>query len=542
MQDRKIDAKNDFWAIEKLIPKTQKQRNFPTHVRSVPDVSAVDIISDATERPNGESRLNLTGLVKVAAPVAPTESQKPELEYSPVSPLISKVKIYKWKNSYNYYEDFKKDAIRYKNMSAPPCPHVPYFSYVPQYVQLNSAQLSWYLYFRDSVKHGYFPECDYSYILLLIYETINLGDISDVKEGQDLLCEIHKHYRKSYPKLDRLLGDWICDYSILHQLPPPTNAHPALADASTLKEFYAYFKGVGATDSYAKLLIRYCSAYDYKKSKFAVGEAIQVYDKHITGALSHSINISSDGTKLITGATLENNFITRDAYPGALCASDIKRRIEIEFCSFSSSHELRFIIADIVKYSENKIRAHLGVKSRLSVFGLSKEITGELDAYFSRELPVIRHTRTEKERHLEEYDKLYEPPKTEFSLKNAEFIEESSWNTTAMLEDAFEEKESGYPEYEAPQVIENCSDISVENTDEVSQLKEILKEKYEFIEAAIHENFTLQKEIAKKLSMMSDAIADSINDAAANVFGDIILEDCGFGYTIIEDYREIFEK
>jgi len=542
LKDRKFDAKDDFWAIEMLVPKVQKPRNLPRPIRRDPDVSAVEIISDAPERPTGESKLTLsTDLMKSSVNV-PEVPQKPVLEYIPVSPLIGKVKIYKWKNSYNYYEDFKKDAIRYKNASALPCNHAAFFSYVPQYVQLNEAQLSWYLYFRDCVRNGSYPKCDYSYILLLIYEIINLGELADVREGQKLLCDIHKNYRKAYPKLDRILGEWVCDYSILHRLPPPTNAHPALSDASSLKEFYAYFEGVGAADSYAKLLIRSCSAYDYKKSKFAVGDALPIYDKHIVGALASVLIPAKDGRKLITGSKLENNFITRDAYSGALCAADTKRRMEIEFCSFSSSHELRFIIADIVKYSENKIRAHIGVKSRLSVFGLTKEITSALDAYFARELPIIRHTHAEKERPVEEYDKLYEPPKTELSLKNAELIEKSSWETTAMLEEAFEEESPSEPEPKAHHVAESLPVISAENTDEVSHLKEILKEKYEFIEAAIGENFTLQKEIAKKLSMMSDALADTINDAAADVLGDIILEDCGDGYTIIEDYREIFEK
>jgi len=539
VQDRKFDAKDDFWAIEKLIPKTRKTNVAP--IRKSPDVSAVEIISDAPESQRGESKLTVLSAAKQPSEIN-TVPPSPDLEYIPVSPLIGKVKIYKWKNSYNYYEDFKKDAIRYRNAVSHPSPHVPYFSYVPQYVQLNREQLDWYLYFRDSVRQGSFPECDYSYILLLIYEIINLGELADVREGQKLLCDIHKNYRKAYPKLDRILGEWVCDYSILHRLPPPTNAHPALADASSLKEFYAYFEGVGATESYAKLLIRSCSAYDYKKSKFAVGDALPIYDKHVVGALASVLIPAKDGRKLITGSKLENNFITRDAYSGALCASDVKRRMEIEFCSFSSSHELRFIIADIVKYSENKIRAHIGVKSRLSVFGLTKEITTALDAYFARELPVIRRSRAEAERPAEEYDKLYEPPKTELSLKNAELIEESSWSTTAMLEEAFEAEAPRKPEPKLPQVTESLPVFSVENTDEASQLKEILKEKYEFIEAAIDENFALQKKIAKKLSMMSDALADTINDAAADVLGDIILEDCGDGYTIIEDYREIFEK
>ena len=37
---------------------------------------------------------------------------------------------------------------------------------------------------------------------------------------------------------------------------------------------------------------------------------------------------------------------------------------------------------------------------------------------------------------------------------------------------------------------------------------------------------------------MIDAVADEINEIAAEIFGDVILEDGEGGYAIIEDYRE----
>jgi hypothetical protein len=37
---------------------------------------------------------------------------------------------------------------------------------------------------------------------------------------------------------------------------------------------------------------------------------------------------------------------------------------------------------------------------------------------------------------------------------------------------------------------------------------------------------------------MIDAVADEINGIAADVFGDVILEEDDGGYVIIDDYRE----
>ena len=90
LQDRKFDPKDDFWAIEKLIPKVNKTRPTPI-VRRESDVSAVEIISDAPEKPQGESKLTM---LSTAKPVRTEESAPavPDLEYIPISPLISFIK------------------------------------------------------------------------------------------------------------------------------------------------------------------------------------------------------------------------------------------------------------------------------------------------------------------------------------------------------------------------------------------------------------------------------------------------------------------
>ncbi len=532
MNDGRRNEKDDFWDIQKLIPRTEKPRYTK---RTVPDVSAVEIISNAPETKNSESRLTFPQAVKANAP-----AHTPIDTYTPTSPLINSVKIYKWNNNYNYYEDFKNDAVRLLSASAPPCPHKQFFSYVPQYVQLDREQLSWYLYFRDCVRHGSFPDTDHSYITLLIYEIINLGELIDVKEGQKMLCELHKNYRHSFSRLDRYLGEWICDYSLIHHLPPPLNfLTEELAESSSLKEFYVYFEGSDAADSYARLLIKFCSAYDYTKSKFAVGENLEIYDKHILSALSRAIGVCSDKNGLLSKAGLESNMITRDAYTGALCASEVKRRLEIEFCSFSRSHELRFLVADIIKYSENKIRAYLGIKSKLSVFGLPKNIKDALDAYFAENLQSIRRKQAATDRTAEEYEKLYDAPKTDLSFENAEKIEEYSWNTTGLLIDAFDGEDDSFEFSDEPKV-EQSNIIS--ELSHIEEMKNRLGEKYDFIIYALNEDFKNQRSLASKLSLMTDALADGINDLAADILGDIILEENDGGYTIIKDYRELFEN
>ena len=520
------DIKDDFWDIDKLVPKKEK----PRYVRPAHDTSAVEITIDAKGE---DSKMIISRAIPPRTPEN-VEPEAPELEYKPESPLISSVRIFKWKNNYNYYEQFCLDAERVVRIMPEPCDAVSFFSYVPQYVQLSGSQLRFYVYWRSRVFAGEYLSADYSYILLLIFEIINRGERADVREGQRVLCELWIHYREEFPRLDRYLCEWICDYSLIHQLPPPAGfIDLGIAEFSTLREFYVYYDE-SDSDGYARSLIRFCSAYDYKKSKFAKGEGEAMFDRHVPAALSYVLKKCSEPGHILSAANLEDNKIARDSYSGALCASAVKRKIEVSFFSFSRSHELRFLVADIIKYSENKIRAAMGVKSRLSVFSLPDAVRMALDEYFAASLSHSRRPQKEQER--EAYEKLYDAPSVELSVKNAEDIESSSWTVTKMLVDAFEVDEAVQEE------IKVTEPVTEEINDKASDLLEAFGDKLEFIRAALVSDGKKQRKIAEALGVMIDVLADEINDVAADVIGDIILEDAGGYYEIIEDYREIFEK
>ena len=92
--EKKGDAfdMDDFWAIEKLVPKKEK----PVVLRRSSDISAIEITSDLTNNPGGgkaEDALTVKYVPRRREPAAPDD------EYEPSSPLIGSVKIFRWKNS-----------------------------------------------------------------------------------------------------------------------------------------------------------------------------------------------------------------------------------------------------------------------------------------------------------------------------------------------------------------------------------------------------------------------------------------------------------
>ena len=582
---------DDFWDIEDLLPKKPARRP-PPPPRSTPE--AVDL--ELTPPPASPSQPK--GEVVSAAPltvqdggathfVSPRrgEEEAPLLEYIPDGVLLHRVKIYGWQANYHYFDQFADDAIRYAAMK-PPAEARPqtFFSYFPQYIQLGRRATAWYLYWREGVRRGTYMDTDYAYVLLYLFELINLpaATPAEARSYRDLLAKTWMAYRRSYPQLDHYMCEWLCDYCLIHQLPAPIDLlAPALDEiimGSRLKEFYLSAavrvpeQGSAASNTAletARILMHHCCQYDYRKSKFASGEHKELFDRIIPAAVASVIPLllgagdpkdreKPGGTPAIT---MLDSTLTRDAYTGALCSYRNKRRIEVAYTSFSRSHELRFLIGDMVKHVENRLRGWIGVRSKLSVMSLPTPLRDALDAYLNPLAPPKSTIPVKKKETVRPaYEALYDLPSKPVSTEDAATIEADSWETTRILVEAFEEGSGTDPgdngEVPAGMPAEPMLGLENEIPPESESPKPaaeggwpgVLALYREFLQAALSANGASQKQAASALHKMPDAIADEINtltadpDLADNPVCDIILEDNGTGiYTVIDDYRTEIE-
>lgn len=592
------DESDGFWDIPSLLPRRGQAKSPPRKKRSTytvditfdppdtksdgaitPTVPEVPIIRVMASKTYSQKPQPSDGEVLVRRFIPPHTAEefesppKPDDEYTPEHGLIRRVRIFNWKTSYNYYEQFLTHARKIRYIKGQECRQVPFFSYVPQYSQLSRAQLNWYLWWREQAVSGRYLKTDYSYILLFIYEIINTGGHDNPAWGQKQLLGLWSAYRNGFPRLDKLLGEWICDFSLIHHLPPPPNIPerlPAEAlQSCTLKEFYIAAVGRSA-DAYCNILLTYCTNYNYKNSKFAKGDVLRLYDQHIRGALARTINRFSGNGGLLSGLELESSRMIRDAFAGALCSYRMKKRVEVEYCSFSRSHELRFLVTDIVKYSENKLRAHLGIKSRLSIYALPVPIRECIDGYFAELLPRKPRVTGQPPN---EYDKLYDAPPAPLSPARAAQIEQASWETTERLTRAFEDahaeanRQPGSPKTPVDELLcdtRGATDIvdyteksvtsDSENTTEAAKtpvtttgaaktpLAGSLGELLEFVRLADLCDFAGQRRFAAERGMLPDLVADRINEISAEILGDIILTGDDAGYSLVGEYRkEIFD-
>lgn len=539
-KDRELD---DFWDLSSLIPnKSNKSKPISGAKKS----TSCEEISFTHSTSSNQAGNNDSSTV-IKRYIDPLYSKNKRIKresflstesYSPDGALIHKVTLKKKRCQYELYERFFNDAIKYSEALGEESDYVPFFSYVPQYDQLSAEQLSYYLWWRDCFKVDIYIKTDLSYVLLYIFELINAGGFSSPLESQKLLAKLWNVYSTEFSSISGKLAVWICDFSLLHKLPPPSNINRHIAvSAPSLKEFFIHIPS-GDFEACARSLLKYGTEYDYRTSKFAKGENSLVFEKHILGAMSAAAKFFSPNGKMLSALASEDSKIIRNSFDGAVCSTKWKYEIEVEFCSFSRSNEVRFIMGDVVKYSENKIRAFLGVKSRLSVYSIGNELQRALDEYFATAFEKEQAPSKKVVEH-HEYDALHETPLKPLSLENAKRIENESWATTYDLVSAFEQQEIILNEPEekaAPVIVESKAEAKAES---LSELAASLGEYLDFALAVKNKDFEKMNAIAKALGKLPDAVVDIINEISSDVISDILIEHNGLEFEVIDCYIDL---
>lgn len=558
---RKVTDPDDFWDLSALLPsRAARPRQAPLPVTHPPAEIRAESTAPSSAAPGATSDVPLTR--RFVPPHTAEELNScptPDDEYIPENALIRHVRIYRWQTEYTYYEAFCRHAAKLASFEGTPCEEVDFFSYMPQYTQMDRAQLSYYFWWRTNFKKGVVLPAAYSYLLLYLYELINLPDL-DPHVGQGQMLSLWLSYRGRYPKLDTLVREWICDYSLLHHLPPPklpTQQYGELLSGCRLREFFVPPRG----DALKSAVLLFCNNYDFTKSKFYRPDTKEHFHRVLGGAVDVALAYlhAEHGERLTDSNGIST--LRRDAFQGAICSYRNKRRIEVDYTSFSHTHELRYIITDVLKYAENALRGVLGVKSRLTVYSVSVPLRARLDAYLAGALPP-RRPRGVGARPVEipVYERQYDRPHVELSLSRAAEIEQESWQTTKRLVEAF----GGEQHEESPQTVREKCQSEQKSTETVRETAEIFSPRpqpalqggdkakallsandpweerlgalVEFLPLCQASDRAAQRDFALSHRMMLDAIADKINTVAGDILGDILLEEVDGAYVLIPDY------
>ena len=554
----KSSERDDFWDLDKLMPKKKGARLSPFVTKpTVADYSVSVPKTETADKADDENRAKERKLTMVSAAVSAETDDK---IYYPEESLIKSITVRRYKEKYDFYDSFRKAAILYHDCPGEACDFAQFYSYMPQYSQLNRAQKNYYFYWRSEMRQGRYIKTDYSYLYLYVYEIINLPDIIAPEEGIKLLCRLWREYRKALPRMDMYFSIWVRDYCLVHELPCPIGEiRDFIFDVIRISDFKEYyFTGVGNTGRDGVWpVIAYLSDYDWHKGfTTVVGEEqkdadylrrADTYKTLLEGAMRVILpNVWAACMKEKDGGESVTRSFT--AFTNTLCTHSVKCKLEIDYYPLADATELRAGITCAVRYTENKLRALYGAKSRLAVKNIPTEYKDLIDCYFNS---IVQKSETaQKKKNVPEYEKLYDAPREKLSFAGADEIERVSWDTTMRLcdTDEYKDDEPAYSDIAATA----SRAIADENTEQTTHEPEEVPENT--AQAPSADTYGLSKEDIDFISTLlqssecgrrgidDEATVERINEAFSDGFGDVIIEDTGDGFAIIEDYKEEIEE
>jgi hypothetical protein len=302
-------------------------------------------------------------------------------------------------------------------------------------------------------------------------------------------------------------------------------------------------------DDGTNAMLAYLSDYDWQKGRYAGGDNKAAYKKHMLSAMGRVIDrLSEIGTFSFDEAPTEK--VTRLAFRNSLCTHSVKCRLEIEYVPCGKVEGLRASVTAAIRYTENMLRAALGVKSRLSIIGLPDEYKRLIDGYFNGIYDRVNRERIKA--NTPEYEKMYDAENTGLSLNGADEIERASWSTTQRLiceEDTEDETplENGPSDDIVPADMITAGSAPDENAEIVSAVSEedrygLTLAEIRFLRAVFDGSSDGVREISRELGEEALTVAERINEAFSDAFGDIVIEGDEFQLNVIEDYKEEIEE
>lgn len=556
-----FDEKDDFWDVDKLMPK--KKSSLSPFASSDP-VREIDVPVKSEEQTSQSESTSVRTQESKTLTFAGGKGVKTSVDTTydmPKGSLIKSVTVKQFIDRYDFYDNFRKAALIYYDYRTDKCDFVEFYSYMPQYSQLSSAAKNYYFYWRSEMRRGRFLKTDYSYLNLYVYEILNLPDKIEPQNGLKLLCRLWREYRTALPRIDQYFSVWIQDYCLVHRLECPMDELRDfifdVISASNLKEFYLSDldqAGVDAVDA----MLAYLSDYDWRKGKYASGNPDadaqkikelaayggenfndpEIYKKHMRLAMYKLLR--TVWSACISDGCTNTAVIKRDAFPNSLCTHMVKRKLEIEYFPVSEADGLRRGVSAAVRYTENKLRAIIGIKSRLAIKDLPDSYKKILDEYFDDLFEKER--RIQAKASAPEYERLYEAPEGKLSFEGADEIERASWHTTMRLVDT--EGEDDAPIVitadDAPALQASAAEDSTKDREERNDYG-LDNNAICYVAALLGVEHNDQS-FELPTGIQEESLVEQINEAFSDGFGDIILEHDGEKYAVIEDYeKEITE-
>lgn len=433
-------------------------------------------------------------------------------------------------------------------------PYCPYFSYAPSFSELSEKQLNSYLCFREDVEARRYRGVDYSYLVLYLYERLNLLDEKNAAQTLQSFLWIWEHYRCDFAVLDKLLSDWVTDLCVEWDLPFPLarldGILPKIRAVTspvlhTLYLFDYLLAGeVRPHGEQVNYILRCLCDYGYRT--VSLYRENSLYAASMDGYLA---DLFAEG--FLTATSQREDFLSmkiptrlalkRASYPGAILDPSRRRTLCYEYCPLLGDVNVKHRFTSLVKYADNRVRKRMGMKMKFSMVAVSPVHRQFMDlrfeVFFAARLPEVR------EEAAASMPQAAPKRQLQVDLQKAAAIEASSWKTTDELtRDLYSEEGEmillGEKKEEPPEKAQEFtfSDSTEEDVTEFCASLDPMET--EFTVYLLYTDLERTKAFSRAKGQFYDNLLRRVNQKAMELLGDVVIEPSG---EIIEDYREQLE-
>ena len=237
-----MDNKDDFWNIDRILPKKKsfnEQRVEPASV----DVSE----NGACDFSSGVDISTLFSMVNEKKGINSIESaiiKERDYSHFKKSNVIIYAYVGLFNSGFSYENNFRQQALLYFD-AEPECDknYAEFFSFKPTYSELSYEQMNCYLNWRKDARAGVFNRISDSYILLYLSEIVNLPDKIQPQDGLLLIISVWENCLENKSSLDKVISDTVFEYCLVHDLPVPYERleavmHKSIKKTTNISVFY----------------------------------------------------------------------------------------------------------------------------------------------------------------------------------------------------------------------------------------------------------------------------------------------------------------
>ncbi|MWJ31870.1 MULTISPECIES: TerB N-terminal domain-containing protein [Saccharibacillus] len=305
--------------------------------------------------------------------------------------------------------EFVRRAREMEGRTESEVPFAPFSSYWPTYAAMKPEQEQWYYYWRSEFRRSEKVETDLSYLFIYVYELINGVGWEHPQDGLDTLVRVWETYRARFRRLDGYMAEWVREFALVHALDLPESSAleqtSALLGGELLDLELARRFAEEPLDLTWELIAR-LSDYDATTSRFYKDQGKKVLPRvvpHVVRALDEHL-LRARGIRLPGLFRAADDRITeRYLFRSAVYDSELYGRTFLVRAPKLGLHaQLREFMTQVVRQSENELRARFKFGGRLRGIKLDPELMGVIAEAVEREfLPPEERAAQQAPKRLE---------------------------------------------------------------------------------------------------------------------------------------------